>query len=184
MENNTKLLLTICFFIIFSGLGLLFFKSSAPAEVIPTANPAQEASASGEIVGERVKVIEVVDGDTIKLNTGQTVRFIGIDTPETKDPRRPVGCFGKEASAETKNLLDGREVILKKDVSDVDKYNRILRYVYLPLPNGQTLFVNDYLIRAGFAKVSTYPPDVKYTEQFIEAERQAREGNKGLWGRC
>src|SRR3990167_688727 len=184
MENNTKLLLTICFFIIFSGLGLLFFKSSAPAEVIPTANPAQEASASGEIIGERVKVIEVVDGDTIKLNTGQTVRFIGIDTPETKDPRRPVGCFGKEASAETKNLLDGREVILKKDVSDVDKYNRILRYVYLPLPNGQTLFVNDYLIRAGFAKVSTYPPDVKYTEQFIEAERQAREGNKGLWGRC
>jgi len=187
MENNTKLLLIVCFFIIFSGLGLFFFGFKTSAPVISTPHPIVEASSSAQIYGDKANVTEVVDGDTIKVDingNNYTVRFIGIDTPETKDPRRPVGCFGKEASAETKSLLNDKEVILKKDVSDVDKYNRILRYVYLPLPNGQTLFVNDYLIRAGFAKVSTYPPDVKYTEQFIEAERQAREGNKGLWGRC
>lgn len=186
--SNTKLLVIVCFLIVVSGLGFLFFADINSEKVAPVSVSTQEASAAARIDGEKVMVTEVVDGDTIKISTGQTVRFIGIDTPETKDPRRPVGCFGKEASAETKSLLDGKEVILKKDISDVDKYNRILRYIYLPLDpsagSGQMLFVNDYLVRAGFAKVSTYPPDVKYTEQFIEAERQAREGNKGLWGRC
>jgi len=189
--SNTKLLVVICFLIIFSGLGFLFFGFRTPVQLVSTPVPVSESSSSAQIDpdligvdGESVRVTEVVDGDTIKVSTGQTVRFIGIDTPETKDPRRPVGCFGKEASAETKSLLEDKEVILKKDISDVDKYNRILRYVYLPLPDGQTLFVNDYLIRAGFAKASTYPPNVKYTEQFIQAERQAREGNKGLWRKC
>lgn len=139
---------------------------------------------SSGILQDSVLVTEVVDGDTIKLETGQAVRLIGIDTPETKDPRRPVGCFGKEASAQTKNLLEDKRVILEKDVSETDKYGRLLRYVYLPLDNDQRLFVNDYLIREGFAYALTYPPDIKYNEQFREAERQSRDGNRGLWGRC
>ena len=126
----------------------------------------------------------MIDGDTIELSTGQKVRYVGMDTPETVDPRRPVGCFGKEASSENKKLVEGKEVILEKDVSETDKYSRLLRYVYLPLPDGNLLFVNDYLVRAGFAKVYTYPPDVKFNEQFLQAEREARTQNRGMWAAC
>lgn len=136
------------------------------------------------IDGQRVKVIQVIDGDTIEIERGQLVRYTGIDTPETVDPRRPVGCFGKEAAEENKKLVENKSVVLTKDVSETDKYQRLLRYVYVMLDNGQVLFVNDHLVRQGFAKVSTYPPDVKFTEQLLEAEREAREGNRGLWSKC
>lgn len=190
MYSNTKLLILISFFIIFLGLGFLWFGFKAVDQPLPSFSPAIKetsvatSSAVWGVEGEKALVGKVVDGDTIELTDGQTVRFIGIDTPETVDPRRPVGCFGKEASNETKNLLLKKEVILQKDVSSTDKYGRLLRYVFLPLEDGQTLFVNDYLVRAGFARVYTYPPDVKYNEQFREAERDAREAKRGLWGRC
>ena len=165
-------------------------QAPAPESQLPSpisevkSQPVSTQSASLGIEGERVLVTKVVDGDTIQVNGNQTVRFIGIDTPETKDPRRPVGCFGKEASNKTKELLFGKEVILQKDVSDTDKYQRILRYVFLPLEDGTILFVNDYLVREGFATVYTYPPDVKYEERLREAEKEAKESNRGLWGRC
>lgn len=136
---------------------------------------------------EKYLVTKVVDGDTFQINyNGQkvSVRMVGIDTPETVDPRRPVGCFGKNASNETKRLIEGKEVVLIKDISDTDKYNRLLRYVYLPLSGGQNLFINDYLVRQGFAKAYTYPPDVKYNERFLEAEKEARENLRGLWNEC
>lgn len=135
--------------------------------------------------GQLVRVVRVVDGDTIEVDSGggaETVRLIGIDTPETVDPRRPVGCFGKEASNETHRLLDGQSVVLEKDVSDKDKYNRLLRYVFLVDEHNNWIFINDYLVRSGFAVSSTYPPDVKYQERLKEAEKEAREGNLGLWG--
>lgn len=195
MWSNTKLLIAASFLIIFSGLAFLFFglkplpdtpsavPSATPTPLVETTFIATSAATQG-IEGERALVTEVVDGDTIKISNNKTIRLVGIDTPETVDPRRPVGCFGKEASNETKGLLTNKEVILQKDVSEVDKYKRLLRYVYLPLDNGQTLFVNDYLVREGFAKVLTYPPDVKFNEQFRQAEQEARENNRGLWGKC
>ncbi len=192
MQSNTKLLIASCFLIIISGFSFLWF-GLKPSEIvlpIPTPVPLAEvtqiatSSAIAGIEGERAKVSRVVDGDTIVLEDGRTVRFVGMDTPETVDPRRPVGCFGKEASNETKSLLSGKQVILQKDVSDKDKYNRILRYIYLPLENGQTLFVNDYLVREGFAKVYTYPPDVKFDARFRQAENEAKINKKGLWGKC
>lgn len=131
-----------------------------------------------------VLVTKVVDGDTIEIEGGQKVRYVGIDTPETVDPRRAVGCFGKEASNKNKELVEGKIVILEKDITNVDKYNRLLRYIYLKQSDGTLLFVNDYLVREGYAKNYTYPPDVKFNEQFKEAEREAREGNKGLWNKC
>jgi endonuclease YncB( thermonuclease family) len=146
----------------------------------------EEASNAAKI-NNLVQVIKVVDGDTIDVlinGQKQTVRLIGINTPETVDPRRPVQCFGKEASNETKRLLEGKQVYLTKDVSETDKYNRILRLVYLPLENGQMLFVNDYLVRQGFANNYPYPPDVKYDDQFRQAEKEAREQKKGLWSAC
>ncbi len=191
MWSNTKFLVLGSFLLIFAGLGFLWFGlKPQPAQVIPSSTPLVEStpvatsSAVFGIEGEKALVTKVVDGDTIEVNNSQTVRLIGIDTPETVDPRRPVGCFGKEASNEAKNLLAGKEVILQKDVSDTDKYRRLLRYIFLPLEGGQILFVNDYLVREGFAKVLTYPPDVKYNEQFRQAEKEARENNRGLWEKC
>lgn len=122
------------------------------------------------------KVSRVVDGDTIKLENGETVRYIGIDTPETVDPRRAVGCFGKEASDKNKELVLGKEVRLVKDVSETDTYKRLLRYVYVG-----DLFVNEYLVREGFARASSYPPDVRHRDLFRDAEREAREAKRGLW---
>lgn len=149
-----------------------------------TPPPIATTSATFGIEGEKGLVAEVIDGDTVKVDNGQTIRLLGIDTPETKDPRRPVGCFGKEASSKTKELLLGKGVILQKDVSETDKYGRFLRYIFLPMENGQVLFIQDYLVREGFARVLTYPPDVKFNEQLREAERFAKENKKGLWGRC
>lgn len=183
MWQNTQKLVFLSTLLIILGLGFLWFGLKTPIVQIAPVLEASSSAVQG-IEGEKVLVTKVVDGDTIVVNDKQTVRFVGMDTPETVDPRRPVGCFGKEASNETKSLLAGKEVILQRDVSDTDKYKRILRYVFLPLANGQILFVNDYLVREGFAKVYTYPPDVKFDEEFRQAEKEAREAKKGLWGKC
>jgi len=124
-------------------------------------------------------VTRVIDGDTIEIEGGQKVRYIGIDTPETVDPRKPVQCFGVEASNRNKQLVDGKRVRLEKDISETDKYGRLLRYVYI-----DNIFVNLALVQGGFAYSSTYPPDVKHQNQFLEAERLAREQKTGLWSAC
>ncbi len=159
-------------------------ESSIPA--LPNVLGTEQASMSAEYKN-LVSVTKVVDGDTIEvLIEGQkkTIRLIGINTPETVDPRRPVQCYGKEASDETKKLLTGKAVYLSKDVSETDKYDRLLRFVYLPIDDGQMLFVNDYLVRQGFANNYPYPPDIKYDDQFRQAEKEAREQKKGLWSAC
>lgn len=127
--------------------------------------------------GVFVKVVNVVDGDTIKIETGEIVRYIGIDTPETVHPDKPVQCYGKEASDKNTEFVEGKTIELEKDVSEKDKYGRLLRYIWL----GDVL-INEVLVREGYAQSSTYPPDVKYQEQFVEAQRLAREEKKGLWG--
>lgn len=125
------------------------------------------------------KVSYVVDGDTITIEGNKKIRYIGIDTPEIKDPNKTVECFGKEASSQNKTLVLGKEIKLEKDVSEVDRYGRLLRYVWV-----NDIFVNDYLVRQGYAHVATFPPDVKYSHQFLEAEKEARENKRGLWGKC
>lgn len=205
MERNSKLLSIFSLLIVILGISLLWFgfnpvyQKPTPgvstlgsaglhtgSESLSPEYPADDEPGSSVpgIDGEKAFVSKVVDGDTVELSNAKRVRLLGVDTPETKDPRKSVQCFGKEASSETKKLLEGKTVILQKDVSETDKYGRILRFIFLPLPDGNYLFVNDYLIREGFAKVLTIPPDVKYAEQFLEAQREARENKKGLWGRC
>lgn len=181
---NNKFLVAVTAIFFISGLGLI----SLSIQAVPQ-KPAPEPSAKSVqgLQGEKALVTKVVDGDTLEVQISGNdfkVRLVGIDTPETVDPRRSVGCFGKQASGEVKNLLSGKEVILQKDITNTDKYKRLLRYVYLPLENGNLLFVNDYLVREGFAKVYTYPPDVKFNKQFLEAQQFARENKKGLWGSC
>jgi micrococcal nuclease len=134
------------------------------------------ASTTTEEQSNTVLVVKVVDGDTIEIEGGQRVRYIGVNTPESVDPRRGVQCFGKEASDKNKELVLGKRVRLVKDVSETDKYGRLLRFVYV-----DDQFVNDYLVRQGYARVSTYPPDVHFADQFKEAEREAREQERGLW---
>lgn len=166
--------------------------SSRPLPSVSTSSPqntlgeVSEATAQAKISQEGFIVSKVVDGDTIKVKVGgeeKTVRFIGINTPETVDPRRKVECFGKEASNETRRLLEGKEVVLEKDINETDKYGRLLRYIYLK-EEGGVIFVNDYLVREGFAYSSSYPPDVKYQERLNQAQEEARLANKGLWGKC
>ncbi len=148
-------------------------ENDAKTEAEPKEKTADEKT---EVQGEKAKVTNVVDGDTIKLDNGKVVRYIGIDTPETVHPSKPVQCFGKEASAKNKELVEGKEVTLVKDVSETDKYGRILRYVYVG-----DIFINDYLVRNGYANSSSYPPDIKYQEQFRKAEEEARNNKRGLW---
>lgn len=128
---------------------------------------------------QEVLVTRVIDGDTIEIAGGERVRYLGIDTPETVDPRSPVQCFGREASMENKELVEGKYVRLEKDISETDKYGRLLRYVY-----ADDKLVNLELVKDGFAHILTIPPDIKYQDKFLAAEREAREAKRGLWGVC
>jgi micrococcal nuclease len=124
-----------------------------------------------------VKVRRVIDGDTLELDNGEDVRLIGVDTPETKHPKKPVERFGKEATAFNKRMVEGKEVRLEYDQQRKDKYDRTLAYVYLE--NGTLL--NAEIIRQGYGFAYTRFP-FKYLEEFRRLEREAREARRGLWG--
>ena len=114
------------------------------------------------------------------------VRYIGIDTPETVHPSKPVECFGKEASNFNKQLVEGKTVWLEFDVERYDRYNRLLAYVWLtskPFAPEQNM-VNAILVKEGYAQAYTYPPNVKYSELFVQLQREAREQGRGLWTAC
>lgn len=149
----------------------------APTGAGPSTIPSVSPTTLPNYKGTPVKVINVIDGDTIKIETGETVRYIGIDTPESVDPRKPVQCYAKEASAKNEELVLGKMVELEKDISDKDRYGRLLRYIWI----GETL-INEVLVREGFAYSYSYPPDIKYQSIFVETQRKAREEQKGLWG--
>lgn len=125
------------------------------------------------------EVLRVIDGDTIEVlidGRKKTVRYIGINTPETVHPSKPVECFGVEASNKNKELVVGKKVRLVKDISETDKYGRLLRYVYM-----DDTFVNLTLVQEGYANALSYPPDVAFNEEFRKAEQEARENRRGLW---
>ncbi len=125
-------------------------------------------------------VQKVVDGDTLKVlmdGREETVRLIGIDTPESVHPDKSRNTeWGKRASEFTKGRLEGKMIRLEFDVQERDKYGRLLAYVY----TDEGLF-NEVLVREGWAKVSTYPPNVKYVERFKIAEKEAQKKNLGIW---
>ena len=159
----------------------LFKSVSIASHTIPT------TSTDTSIATEWHTVAKVVDGDTLVIEMNGrsvTLRLIGLDTPETVDPRKPVQCFGKEASSKAKEVLAGKTVRLEMDPSQgtLDKYGRTLAYVFLS--NG-TLF-NEYMIAEGYGHEYTYNLPYKYQSEFKSAERKAREEKKGLWadGMC
>lgn len=127
-------------------------------------------------------VTRVIDGDTLDVEKDGMpvrVRLIGIDTPETVDPRRSVGCFGREASQKASQLLLGNMVYLRQDPTqgDYDKYKRMLAYVFLP----DNTLVNEKMIREGYAYEYTYRSPYAYQSEFRNAERLARNEKIGLW---
>ena len=125
-----------------------------------------------------------MDGDTIHVSIAgrdEKVRYIGVDTPESRRPGTPVQCFARAAGAFNARLLRGRRVRLRTDVEARDRYGRLLAYVYRE-PDG--LFVNAELVRRGFATVLTVPPNVAHAGEFLRLERAARRAGRGLWSRC
>ncbi len=154
--------------------------AAPPGPPAPNPDPGPPAVALAE--GDDTSVESVVDGDTIVIAGGTRVRLIGIDTPETKDPRKPVQCFGLEASAFTSSLLQsGTPVRLVYDVERLDRYGRTLAYVYR---RADGLFVNAALVADGYASVATFPPNVAHVEDFTALAADARDANLGLWSAC
>jgi micrococcal nuclease len=149
--------------------------------------PGRSPSARLELGPGRVVpavVTRVVDGDTVKVavrGASDTVRYIGIDTPETRRPGTPIQCFGKAASAYNRQLVDGQPVTLRTDVEPRDRYGRLLAYVYR---RRDGLFVNATLVARGFATILTIPPNVAHVEEFLRLERRARASGIGLWTAC
>lgn len=173
-KRDLRLITLLIFFLVIGILNKIEEKkqnTNSPSQN----NPPQESSPSAELF----KVTRVIDGDTIELENGIKVRYIGIDTPETVAPNKPDGCFGKEASNKNRELVEGKTVSLEKDVSETDRYGRLLRYVYV-----NNILVNDYLVRQGYANAVSYPPDIKRQQQLIQAEREARKNFRGQWSAC
>ncbi len=144
----------------------------------------KQESQNTTIKVERATAKRVVDGDTIELADGRKVRLIGVNTPESTTKTEP---YGKEASNYTKSMLSGKTVYLEKDVSDKDRYGRLLRIVWLEQPHDgsdseirQKMF-NAKLVLDGYAEPYTFPPDVKYSNNFKTYAKEAREKKVGLW---
>lgn len=182
MRNKPRCYSTIIVGLVFLLASFIVACESAPSSAPPTQPSSTDESSPQEqpaITPVEAKVVRVVDGDTIEVDIGGNlykVRYIGMDTPETVHPTKLVEYFGKEASEKNRELVEGKAVLLEKDVSEVDKYGRLLRYVWV-----DDVMVNAELVRLGYAQVVTYPPDVKYQKYFLQLQMEAQESGLGLW---
>lgn len=168
LKNNTVSFRAGLILVLFGLILLLFgkIKGSLVTKIdIPVSTPASTT----------YEVAKVIDGDSIVLSTGEEVRYIGLDTPElsSKD------CFATEAARLNSDMVLGKIVTITADTSDKDKYGRLLRYVYI-----DGIFVNDYLVKNGYAKAMSVPPDTKFSDEFVLSESYAKQNLLGLWGKC
>lgn len=145
----------------------------------------QACSATDREVSSTSTVSQVIDGDTIVIDfagRNETVRLLGIDTPETVDPNRPVQCFGEEASDHLRALLpSGTPVRVVRDVEARDRFGRLLVYVFRAADD---LFINAVLLQEGLADLAIYAPNVAYRAAFEHALATAQTRNAGLWAAC
>jgi micrococcal nuclease len=152
--------------------------------VLLTGGDDDDRGNGGEAGGRsaRATVTRVVDGDTVEVSVGgatEDVRYIGIDTPESVVPDQPVECFGKRAGRFNARLVDGEDVRLVFDAERRDQYGRLLAYVYL----GDEL-VNAELVRRGFARTLTIPPNTEHADLFARLAQAAGSEGRGLWRAC
>ena len=155
--------------------------NSETTEQINNTSIADNNADTSSISTKLYKVIRVVDGDTIVIDyngTEEKVRLIGVDTPESVHPDEEKNTeFGEKASEFSKNYLENKEITLEFDVQERDQYGRLLAYVYL-----DNVMYNKTLLQEGYAKIATYPPNVKYVDDFTAIQEEARNNKKGLWG--
>jgi len=145
--------------------------------------PSEQGAGNGA-GGGTGRVMRVVDGDTIEVQLGATrekVRYIGVDTPETKHPAKGVECYGRQASELNARLVAGERVRLVRDVEERDRYGRLLAYVYRARDG---LFVNAELARRGYAQPMPIAPDVRHAGRFANLARDAHRKGRGLWSAC
>lgn len=177
----------LTFFVLFiTAFIIIASRLSGPSRPRLAPDPSSEVSAYADIA-----VAHVYDGDTIKLANGERVRFVGIDTPESSGNKkamrdaarsgrdvREILKMGHMAAAYTRSLLEGRRVRLEFDIERRDKYGRLLAYIYR-VDDG--LFVNEDIIKNGYAYPMTIPPNIRHADEFRKLFRQARQMHKGLW---
>lgn len=163
-----------------------FIALSADPATAPSASP---AAADGGPDGstERAQVVRVVDGDTIVVRIGgrdERVRYIGLDAPEVANAGAGTDaeCGGDEARAANDRLVAGEEVVLERDVSDRDRFGRLLRHAWLP--NGTWRLIGLELVEEGAVEARSYPPDTTRDAELDAAERRARDQEAGIWGEC
>jgi micrococcal nuclease len=170
-SKNTSFYIFLGIFLIFFGLSVYYSSKYKIVQIVSSPSPVPTSNSQITYA----KVTRVIDGDTIVIDTGQHVRYIGMNTPELESSE----CYATEASEINKNLVLGKTVKLEKDVSETDKYGRLLRFVYV-----DDTFVDDYLVKDGAAKIMTVPPDVEYKDEFFQSQNYAKENKLGLWGKC
>lgn len=171
-KRQKRKLMGLVIGLVLAGVGYFLNKQQPPPSVLGTVSPGY------------YRVVEFADGDTISVDmNGRTerIRMIGVDTPETRDPRKAVQCFGQAASDYTKQLIGDNPVRLEADEQSTnrDRYNRLLRYVYLP--DGK--LVQEEIIRNGYGFAYTNFPFTKL-DYFKQLESDARAQGKGLWSSC
>ncbi len=177
MKNNFKILFIVLIAFLFIFIGLLL--SIKFNQQLPTTNYQPSIFPSPSPVRQKAKVSFVFDGDTIELSDKRRVRYIGINSPELNVNEKKSQCFAADSAKINRELVLGQEIEMEKDVSETDKYGRLLRYVYL-----DGIFLNEFLVRQGYAKLETVPPDTRHAQEFIEAEKEAKKEKRGLWGKC
>lgn len=174
---------TIVLIILIPGIIAGTIKKEEMFEALGIKTNTKTSIQTDQAIDGEYEVVSVTDGDTFEINYNGTktkVRLIGVDTPESVHPNsKKNNEYGEEASKYTKSLLEGKTVKLEFDVSPKDKYGRLLAYVYLE--DGEML--NEKLLKEGYAQVATYPPNVKYVENFKELQKEARENRVGFWSK-
>jgi len=153
----------------------------------PAVRGGEEMPHDANRAADSVQVRRVIDGDTVELSDGRMVRYIGIDTPES---RRRVGGrwvaaaepYSREATDANRRLVQGKAVRLERDVQPEDRYGRTLAYVYVAAEGGGDIMVNAELLRQGVAQLLTIPPNVRHVEMFRKVADEARRDGRGLWG--
>jgi micrococcal nuclease len=177
------------------GILLVLGLAAVVVVIVATASqpepPGQQAGADGDAPADdavRADVVHISDGDTIVVRIdGRTerVRYVGIDAPEVAHPEdgTDAECWGDQAADANAALVEGREVALEPDVSDRDRFGRLLRHVWVAAGDGWQL-VGKALVSSGAVEARSYPPDTSRDEEFDEAERTARSTSVGLWGNC
>jgi len=158
------------------ALGCSVEENSISDKGVPNKETKLENSTSNLI---QYEVIRVIDGDTVELKNGERLRYNDIDTPETVHPSKPVECYGPEASAKNKELVEGEAILVELGNPKKDRYGRLLGYVYI-----DDLFVNAELVRGGYAEVNSYGNPGSKIDKLLKIQKDAKLDFIGLWGSC